>query len=116
MKIVIALTSASNQISGVQRHAINLARCLLTRDEITAVHLIVASWQQECLRSVEPIRDARLHLHTGLSQQYLDRSKSLVLHKTSQNRRRVESRYCSPRIPHADTTAYVRMPNGSHAT
>ncbi len=65
MKIVIALTSAADQISGVQRHAINLARCLLTRDEITAVHLIVASWQQQCLRSVEPIRDARLHLHTA---------------------------------------------------
>jgi glycosyltransferase involved in cell wall biosynthesis len=64
MKIVIALTSASDQISGVQRHAINLAHCLLTRDEITAVHLIAASWQQQCLRSVEPIRDARLHLHT----------------------------------------------------
>ncbi len=62
MKIVIALTSASDQISGVQRHAINLARCLLTRDEITAVHLIVASWQQECLQSVEPILDPRLHL------------------------------------------------------
>jgi glycosyltransferase involved in cell wall biosynthesis len=65
MKIVIALTSAADQISGVQRHAINLARCLLTREEVTAVHLIVASWQQQCLRSVEPIRDARLHLHTA---------------------------------------------------
>jgi glycosyltransferase involved in cell wall biosynthesis len=64
MKVVIALTSASDQISGVQRHAINLARCLLTRDEITAVHLIVASWQQQCLRSIEPICDTRLHLHT----------------------------------------------------
>jgi glycosyltransferase involved in cell wall biosynthesis len=65
MKVVIALTSAADQISGVQRHAINLARCLLTRTDITVVHLIVASWQQQCLRSVEPIRDARLHLHTA---------------------------------------------------
>ena len=47
MKIVIALTSSSGQLSGVQRHAINLARCLLTRQEITAVHLISAPWQQE---------------------------------------------------------------------
>lgn len=65
MKVIIALTSASDQISGVQRHAINLARCLLTRAEIAAVHLIAASWQQQCLRSVEPICDTRLHLHTA---------------------------------------------------
>jgi glycosyltransferase involved in cell wall biosynthesis len=64
MKIVIPITSSARQLSGVQRHGINLARCLLSRKEITAVHLICASWQQECLRCVEPICDARLHVHT----------------------------------------------------
>jgi glycosyltransferase involved in cell wall biosynthesis len=65
MKVVIALTSSSGQLSGVQRHAINLARCLLTRDEITAVHLIAAPWQQDFVRDAAPRTDARLHLHTA---------------------------------------------------
>ena len=65
MKIVIALTSSSGQLSGVQRHAINLARCLLTRQEITAVHLIAAPWQQEFVYDAAPRNDARLHLHTA---------------------------------------------------
>lgn len=63
MKVVIALTSSSGQLSGVQRHAINLAQCLLTRDEITAVHLIVAPWQQDFVRDAAPLNDVRLHLH-----------------------------------------------------
>jgi len=65
LKIVIALTSSSGQLSGVQRHAINLARCLLTRQEITAVHLIAAPWQQEFVYDAAPSDDARLHLHTA---------------------------------------------------
>jgi hypothetical protein len=47
MKVLIALASSSGQLSGVQRHAINLARCLLTREEVTHVHLVVAPWQLE---------------------------------------------------------------------
>ncbi len=66
MKVVIALTSSSGQLSGVQRHAVNLARCLLTRDQITAVHLIAAPWQQDFVRDAAPRTDARLHLHTAL--------------------------------------------------
>jgi glycosyltransferase involved in cell wall biosynthesis len=65
LKIVIALTSSSGQLSGVQRHAINLARCLLTRQEITAVHLIAAPWQQEFVYDAAPRNDARLQLHTA---------------------------------------------------
>jgi glycosyltransferase involved in cell wall biosynthesis len=65
MKVAIALTSSSGQLSGVQRHAINLARCLLTREEITAVHLIAAPWQQDFVYDAAPCDDARLHLHTA---------------------------------------------------
>jgi glycosyltransferase involved in cell wall biosynthesis len=65
MKVAIALTSSSGQLSGVQRHAINLARCLLTREEITAVHLIAAPWQQDFVHDTAPCDDARLHLHTA---------------------------------------------------
>jgi glycosyltransferase involved in cell wall biosynthesis len=65
VKVVIALTSSSGQLSGVQRHAINLARCLLTRKQITAVHLIAAPWQQDFVHDTAPRGDARLHLHTA---------------------------------------------------
>lgn len=65
MKVVIALTSSSGQLSGVQRHAISLSRCLLTRERITAVHLMAAPWQREFVRDAAPRGDARLHLHTA---------------------------------------------------
>jgi glycosyltransferase involved in cell wall biosynthesis len=65
VKVAIALTSSSGQLSGVQRHAITLARCLLTREEITAVHLIAAPWQRDFVYDAAPREDARLHLHTA---------------------------------------------------
>jgi glycosyltransferase involved in cell wall biosynthesis len=65
VKVAIALTSSSGQLSGVQRHAINLARCLLTRTEITEVHLIAAPWQMDFVRDAAPHNSASLHLHTA---------------------------------------------------
>ncbi len=69
MKVLIALASSSGQLSGVQRHAINLARCLLTRDEVTQVHLVVAPWQLEfVLGLVSDIAlgpEPRLQLHAA---------------------------------------------------
>jgi glycosyltransferase involved in cell wall biosynthesis len=66
MKIVIALASSSGQLSGVQRHGISLTRCLLTRPEITAVHLIAAPWQRDFVQDSAPVSDARFHLSTAL--------------------------------------------------
>ena len=63
MKVVIALASSSGQLSGVQRHAINLARALLTRQEVTDVHLVAAPWQQKFVQDAAPRNDARLKLH-----------------------------------------------------
>jgi len=65
MKVVIALASSSGQLSGVQRHAINLARCLLSRPEVTAVHLVAAPWQHSFVLDSSPSSDARLHLHSA---------------------------------------------------
>lgn len=65
MKVVIGLTSSSGQLSGVQRHAINLARCLLTREQITAVHLIAAPWQMDFVHDASPRDNPRLYLHTA---------------------------------------------------
>jgi glycosyltransferase involved in cell wall biosynthesis len=65
MKAVIALASSSGQLSGVSRHAINLALCLLTRPEITHVHLVSAPWQERLVQDTIHRCDTRLHLHTA---------------------------------------------------
>ena len=63
MKIVIALASSSGQISGVERHALNLASCLLTRPEVTEVHLVAAPWQQSFVEGAGLSSNPRLHSH-----------------------------------------------------
>jgi glycosyltransferase involved in cell wall biosynthesis len=65
VRILIALASSPSQLSGVQRHAINLARCLLTRAEVTEVHLVAAPWQQGFVRDAFSAVDLRLHLHSA---------------------------------------------------
>jgi glycosyltransferase involved in cell wall biosynthesis len=64
MRIVIVVVSATEHLSGVPRHAANMARSLLTRSEITAVHLIAAEWQCAGLRDVLVFDDPRLSLHS----------------------------------------------------
>ena len=63
MKIVIAVAGSSGHLSGVSRHAANLARCLLTRAGVTAVHVVAAECQGDSLDAALPHNDARLHLH-----------------------------------------------------
>ena len=63
MKIVIVVAGSSGHLSGVSRHAANLARCLLTRAGVTAVHVIAAECQWQSLDAALPRNDARLHLH-----------------------------------------------------
>ena len=65
MRIAIVLASSSAQLSGVQRHAINLAHCLISRHEIAGVHMVAAPWQERLVRDAAPRGDARLHLHTA---------------------------------------------------
>ena len=52
MKILIAAASFAANISGLQRHAFNMARCLLGAPEIEAVHFVVAPWQQEMILAI----------------------------------------------------------------
>lgn len=76
MNVVIALAASSCQISGVQRHGINLVKCLLTLGEVKSVHLLIAPWQHPGIRSVEVIADARLHLHTEqITNSSIDRNR-----------------------------------------
>ena len=45
MNVVIPIVSAAANISGVQRHAINLVRCLLQFPQVRQVHLLAGAWQ-----------------------------------------------------------------------
>jgi glycosyltransferase involved in cell wall biosynthesis len=60
MKILIAAASFSSQISGLQRHAFNVVRCLLQLQEISAVHLVVAPWQRMLVEDAGLDPDPRL--------------------------------------------------------
>lgn len=63
MRIVIAAVSSNHHMSGVSRHAANLVKCLLTRSEVSAVHVLVATWEQVYVREAIGRNDARLHVH-----------------------------------------------------
>ena len=60
MKILVTAISFSSKISGIQRHAFNLVRCLLAQNEISTVHLVIAPWQQEMAKSAGLGHDPRL--------------------------------------------------------
>jgi glycosyltransferase involved in cell wall biosynthesis len=65
MKILIAAVSFSSNISGVERHALNLMRCLLLQREVSEIHLVVAPWQNQMLQSVQSHVDPRLTTHVA---------------------------------------------------
>jgi glycosyltransferase involved in cell wall biosynthesis len=64
MKIVIAAVSSATGLSGVTRHAANVVRCLLTRSEISAVHVVGAPWQHQLFCDAVSRTDERLHIHS----------------------------------------------------
>ncbi len=69
MKILIAAASFSSHISGLQRHAFNVVRCLLRQPEISVVHLVVAPWQRELVQAAGLNPDARLVIHIAEMKQ-----------------------------------------------
>ena len=64
MRLVLAAVSSNTQLSGVTRHAANLARCLLRYSDIGELHLIAAPWECQLLRETIAMEDFRLHLHS----------------------------------------------------
>ncbi len=62
---MIAAVSSATELSGVTRHAANLARCLLTRQEISAVHVVAAPWQHQLFCDAVSRGDAKLHIHSA---------------------------------------------------
>jgi glycosyltransferase involved in cell wall biosynthesis len=65
MNIMIAALSPAMNMTGVSRHAANVVRCLLTRADVSAVHLMVAPWQSKTFRDAVGEFDLRLHIHAA---------------------------------------------------
>jgi glycosyltransferase involved in cell wall biosynthesis len=63
MKVLIAAASFSSHISGLQRHAFNVVRCLLQHPDISAVELVVAPWQRELVAAAGLVSGTRLTTH-----------------------------------------------------
>lgn len=63
MRIVVAAVSSNRSMSGVSRHAANLVRSLLTRSEVSALHVLVSPWEQQYVREAIGRSDDRLRLH-----------------------------------------------------
>jgi glycosyltransferase involved in cell wall biosynthesis len=65
MNIVIAVAGSSTHLSGVSRHAANLARCLLTREGVTEIHVVAGTSQLDLMHSALPSQEPRITLHTA---------------------------------------------------
>ena len=63
MRIVLAALSSNCSMSGVSRHAANLAKSLLTRSEVSAIHVLVAPWEHEHVCEAIGRSNIRLHMH-----------------------------------------------------
>lgn len=65
MKVLVTAISFSSKISGIQRHAFNLVRCLLVKPDVSAVHLIIAPWQRKMAKDACLGQDHRLEIHVA---------------------------------------------------
>lgn len=65
MKVLIAAASFATSISGLQRHALNVARCLLAQPEISSLHFVIAPWQIGMVGSAGLLQDGRMTVHVA---------------------------------------------------
>lgn len=63
MRILLAAASFHAAISGLQRHALNVARCLLQQPEISELHMVLAPWQETLLHDAGFDDSPRLQVH-----------------------------------------------------
>jgi glycosyltransferase involved in cell wall biosynthesis len=63
VKILLDAASYASNISGIQRHACNVARCLLQQPEVSFVHLAIAPWQRKLVQAAGIKHDSRLSTH-----------------------------------------------------
>jgi glycosyltransferase involved in cell wall biosynthesis len=64
VNLAIAAVSSNHAMSGVSRHAANLVRGLLTRPEVSTLHLLVAPWEYQYVCASIARADSRLHVHS----------------------------------------------------
>ncbi len=64
MRLLLVAVSSNTQLSGVTRHAANVARCLVLNSRIEAVDVIAAPWECQMLRAAIGFEDPRLHIHS----------------------------------------------------
>src|SRR5215472_11585692 len=64
MRIVICAVSSSRQPSGICRHAANLARSLAYRREVSAITLLVGSWQTQYFNESFGVNSPKLTIVT----------------------------------------------------
>lgn len=69
MKILLSAASYASNLSGIQRHACNVARCLLQHPEVSFVHLVIAPWQRKLTQDAGIKPDARLSTHIAEMKQ-----------------------------------------------
>jgi glycosyltransferase involved in cell wall biosynthesis len=65
MKILIVAVSSSGNISGIERHALNLAHCLLQRPEISELHFVLGPWQVGFMQNAAAFSDVRVRTHVA---------------------------------------------------
>jgi glycosyltransferase involved in cell wall biosynthesis len=65
VKILIAAASFASNMSGLQRHALNVVRCLLPEPEISSIHLVIAPWQRNLLLDAGFLQNARITTHVA---------------------------------------------------
>ena len=72
MRILVTAAQFSSNISGLQRHAFNVVRCVLKQQEISSVHFVIAPWQRELAR------DAGLHSMDRVTLHVANMSRSIL--------------------------------------
>jgi glycosyltransferase involved in cell wall biosynthesis len=63
VNILIAAASFASNMSGLQRHALNVARCLAPEPEISTVHFVIAPWQRSFVEAAGFLRNPRIVTH-----------------------------------------------------
>ena len=76
MRVLLAAASFHAAISGLQRHALNVARCLIQQPEISALDIVVAPWQESLLQNNGLDSSPRLQVHIArhMTQSSLSRN------------------------------------------
>ncbi len=115
MKILVTAISFSSKISGIQRHAFNLVRCLLAHPEISAVHLVIAPWQQEMTKSAGLAPDSRLEIHVAHLKPGSISRNLWHYRDLPELAQAPATRSDSPHLPRPNRCILTGMPSRSHA-